>query len=243
MKMKIIKALILFCGICFSFEIYLSPRYTQWEEFDTDGRKLLEEKGWILALGIRKEGKLFRGGAELYGGTLKYDGQTQAGTPVQTDSVYSGFSLYGGVGWYFGNSVLFSPKVLYTLEGWVRDIKSTATALGYREIWSYHTLDFEGEVVHKMKIMEMSMFATLRLMLGDAVMKADLEGVPTLYPKRGPAYKLGCRFRKNRYGVEIAHSYVKFNRSDPQPTFIPGVYVLQPESVRRTMSLTFFLRF
>jgi len=235
--------LALFTAVSFGFEIYLSPRYTVWEEFDSAGGKLLEERGWLLGVGAFKEGELLRGGVEIYGGTLSYDGQTQAGTPVETDTVYSGLSLYGGVGWELGERFILKPQILYRLEGWVRDIRSTPTAVGYREFWSYHTLDLRGEISHSHGELRGYMFGTLRVMLGDAVMRTDLEGVPTLYPKRGPAYELGCGVERGRLRFEISHSFVRFNRSDAVPTATPGVYVLQPESVRRTLSFTLALEF
>jgi len=177
-----------------ALEVYLTPRYTVWEEFDADGSRLLR-------------------------------------------------GLSGGVGWVLGDRILFKPSVLYTLEAWVRDLKSTPTAVGYREFWSYHTLDLKGVVSHSRGDLEGYMFGTLRLMLGDAVMRTNLEGVPTIYPRRGPAFSAGCGMRRGRFRVEVAHSYVKFNRSDPVPTSSPGVFALQPESVRRILSLTLALSF
>ncbi len=224
-------------------EVYISPRYTVWEEFRDSGARLLTEKGWLLAVGVLGEGELLLGGVEIYGGTLDYDGQTQAGDPVKTDTGYSGFTLYGGVGWEMGERLTLRPRILYRLEGWVRDIRSTATAVGYREFWSYHTLDLRGEISHLHGEMRGYMFGTLRVMLGDAVMRTDLEGVPTLYPRRGPAYQLGCGVEKGRLRFEISHSFLKFNRSDPEPTAFQGIYVLQPESVRRVLSFTVALKF
>jgi len=232
-----------FTALSFAFEVYVAPRYMVWEEYDAGGDRLLREEGWLIALGVAGEGRLLRGSAEVYGGRLAYDGQTQGGTPVQTDTVYSGFRLQGGVGWDLGEEIVFSPRLLYTLEGWVRDIRSTSYALGYREYWSYNTLDLAGMISHARGNMRGYMFGTLRLMLGDAVMRTDLAGVPTIYPRRGPAFDLGCGVRIGRLRLEISHSYVKFNRSDPVPTASPGVFALQPESVRRTLSFTLALRF
>ncbi len=241
--MRYLILLMSFTTLSFALEAYVAPRYMVWEEYDAGGGRLLREEGWLVAFGVLGEGRLLRGGAEVYGGRINYDGQTQGGTPVRTDTVYSGFRLQGGVGWNLGEGVVFSPRLLYTLEGWVRDIRSTSYAIGYREFWSYHTLDLKGVISHVHGRVRGYMFGTLRLMLGGAVMRTDLEGVPTLYPKRGPAFDLGCGVRVGRFRFEISHSYVRFNRSDPVPTSSPGVFALQPESVRRTLSLTFALRF
>jgi len=137
-------AKIMGAALSFAFEVYVAPRYMVWEEYDAGGDRLLREEGWLIALGVAGEGRLLRGSAEVYGGRLAYDGQTQGGTPVQTDTVYSGFRLQGGVGWDLGEEIVFSPRLLYTLEGWVRDIRSTSYALGYREYWSYNTGSCSG---------------------------------------------------------------------------------------------------
>ncbi|MDQ7082042.1 MAG: hypothetical protein Q9N34_02915 [Aquificota bacterium] len=62
-------------------------------------------EGFLLSGGIRFTGDMFKGGVEVYGGTINYDGQTQAGEPVKTDTEYRGVSLRAGLRREIGETV------------------------------------------------------------------------------------------------------------------------------------------
>ncbi len=220
-------------GLAFSIEVYVTPRYFLWEEFNSSGDKLLDESGFLLALGMRGDLSFLTGGLEIYGGTVNYDGQTQAGDPVQTDTGYLGLSAAAGLWFERGEYVRLRGEVLYSSELWVRDIRSTQNALGYKETWFYDSVDLGLRIASG----GFYTFGRYRYMVGNAYMQASLAGVPELRPKRGPAYELGVGVKGQDYGVELSYSYTKFNRSDPKP--YGSGYVLQPESVRRTVSLRF----
>ncbi|RLJ71104.1 hypothetical protein BCF55_1396 [Hydrogenivirga caldilitoris] len=227
---KIAASLLLF-KFAFSLEVYLYPQYFLWKEFSPAGGKLLEESGFLLGLGLRGDVGYFTGKAELYGGTVDYDGQTQVGDPVQTDTNYIGTSLAGGMWFETGKVIRFRGEALYHFDLWVRDIESTSEAVGYSERWFFDSLDLGLKVSSG----ELYAFGTYRLMLRDARMQASLEGIPELRPKMGPAYELGVGMKGASYGVELVYSYVKFKRSEPEP--YGSGYVLQPESEKQTLSL------
>lgn len=234
--MRILLGLFATMTLCFSIEIYLSPRYMIWEEFE-NGEKLLEEEGPIFAAGIRGEISFLKAGLDIYGGSVEYDGQTQGGDPVKTDSRYTGSSFYFGVFKSFGDRPAVELDLLYRAELWLRDIRSTSKAIGYKELWFYDLIapgvKLEWDPVYA--------FARYGFMFRNARMQANIAGVPELRPKRGPSYDLGLGFRRNPFGMELSFSYIKFRRSNPKP--FDGGYVLQPESVRRIVSLTLFYSF
>ncbi|MDQ7082041.1 MAG: hypothetical protein Q9N34_02910 [Aquificota bacterium] len=80
-----------------------------------------------------------------------------------------------------------------------------------------------------------------RLFLRDAYMQASIEGIPQLRPRKGPAYELGIGLRRGKLGTELTYSYVKFKRSQPKP--YGNLFVLQPESIRETLSWKILLYF
>ncbi|HIC97268.1 MAG TPA: hypothetical protein EYP11_02575 [Aquificaceae bacterium] len=226
--------LILFILPCISLgvELYLSPRYVTWEEFYR-GERLLKEKGWVVGVGLRHEAKPLVVGGELYAGTLDYDGRTQTGVPVETDTDYRGLSLYVGVARDFARWL--EGALLYSLEAWERDINSTSLATGYVERWFYHTLDLRLKLSAGVGDHRAYLFGAYRFMIEDARMQADIAGMPLLRPKRGPAYEVGAGLSANKLVVEALFSYIRFNESEEEP-FGSGV-VLQPESVRKSYTV------
>ncbi|MBC5782937.1 hypothetical protein H8N03_08265 [Ramlibacter sp. USB13] len=102
-----------------------------------DGRRLVEESGPMLRLALDGALKLQGGGAlqagaGLAGGTLDYEGRTQAGAPLATDSRHRDLALsFGWRPWApasWGEAWLVLRAVQQR-----RDIASTATVTGLRE--------------------------------------------------------------------------------------------------------------
>ncbi len=218
---------LLFSVSAFGIEIYLSPKYMTWEEFVPSKGRLLKESGFILGVGLIHEKNLFAGGVEIYGGVLNYDGQTQAGTPVETDTRYLGGNAHIGIWKEWGEKVKLKGNLSYRVESWIRDIRSTSQAEGYSEVWFFDALDVGLKISKGMYYA----FSTYRFMFRDARMKASIEGVPVLRPKKGPAYEIGAGIKLSSFSVELTYQYTKFRLSDPKP-FRNG-YVLQPVSVRK----------
>ena len=127
--------------------LYLKVESFTWTENSESGTKLLEETGPLYALGSSARwdiNKLVTLGirAEQFVGTVDYDGQTQDGEPVETDTGYLGFLLEGDMGYKFavrekGCFELFAGP---GYKWWERNLKSTGDAIGYIENWwSFYT--------------------------------------------------------------------------------------------------------
>ncbi|MBI4848624.1 MAG: outer membrane beta-barrel protein [Nitrospirae bacterium] len=124
------------------YDVYLKGESFTWKEFDNGGDQLLKESGPIYGVGglakldIKSLTLKIRG--ELFGGRIDYDGQTQEGTPVQTDVDYLGVKIEGNIGYKFNLTERFSvePFAGPGYRYWERDIKSTSLATGYLEKWS-----------------------------------------------------------------------------------------------------------
>ncbi len=111
-----------------------------WEEFDTDGSKLLDESGvrymlsGFLGNTLRtKKNFIYHADAKIYFGSVDYDGQTQDRVPVTSDSNYTGFMVEGEVGYRAGNA---NGNFAWDIVGrggfdsWVRQIDNSTDVTG-----------------------------------------------------------------------------------------------------------------
>ncbi len=229
----VLALLTLWMGISFPVELYFSPKFMVWEEF-YGGSKLLREEGLLGGLGVRWERKNFTAGGEFYGGTLAYDGQTQAGDPVKTRVNYSGLYLY--IGPYFYLSKFLDLEFFYRVEAWRRDIESTPQALGYAENWLYYSLDAKLTLWFS----DLHLYYLHRFVLG-ASMQASLIGFPPLEPKRDTAFEVGGGIGRGKLSLRFFYSYLKFAQSDPKQ--VGSFYVLQPTSVRQLYGVSLGIKF
>jgi hypothetical protein len=134
----------------------ISPQYFQWEE-SIGGKRLLREQGWLVGAGAQvrvdllktEAGSLMlKGKAELFGGVVDYDGQTQPPNPfpVKTDVTYIGARGETDLGWRFPvQKVSIEPFAGIGYRWWLRDLHDS-TAFdpvqgrnvpvgGYTEYW------------------------------------------------------------------------------------------------------------
>lgn len=124
------------------YSIYGEVQNFVWKEYKDDGSKLLEESGPIY--GIVATGKFrpyrnltLKTKGEVFAGSIDYDGQTQGGTPVSTDTNYVGFKVEQDVGWKFlaAEKTTIEPFAGVGYRLWYRDLESTSSAIGYTEKW------------------------------------------------------------------------------------------------------------
>ena len=127
--------------------IYMAVDSYTWKEFTDDGSLFLKESGPLVGVGITYQHE-FPGHvtltptAEIFGGTVDYDGQTWGGTAMTTNVDYFGLKLEGDVGRKFRNAERFfiEPFFGLGLRTWIRDINDGTTVTGmvtagYREGW------------------------------------------------------------------------------------------------------------
>jgi hypothetical protein len=134
----------------------ISPQYFQWEE-SIGGKRLLREQGWLVGAGalVRVDllktdagSLMLKGKAELFGGVVGYDGQTQPPNPfpVKTDVTYLGARGETDLGWSFPvQKVSIEPFAGIGYRWWLRDLHditafdpgqgSNVSVGGYTEYW------------------------------------------------------------------------------------------------------------
>lgn len=139
-------------------EVYGLMESFTWREFD-GGVQILKESGPRFGVGFAYAHEFpnhmtVKPRIELNGGSVDYDGQTQAGVPASTTTNYFGFKfeldLGGKVRMWPG--AVFEPFGGFGFRSWFRDIEDTVAAdgtpaTGYTEDWTtfYGRLGFRGE--------------------------------------------------------------------------------------------------
>jgi hypothetical protein len=126
---------------------YFSVQHYTWEEFN-NGRRLLKESGELVAAGVlvgasTDSSVTLRAKAELFGGVVDYDGETQAPNPipVQTDVNYFGVRNEFDLGYRAASGPLrIEPFAGLGYRWWLRDLEDSTAATGqpvsgYTEDW------------------------------------------------------------------------------------------------------------
>lgn len=117
-----------------------------------NGERLVREHGTLYGLtgGVRTGCKAMRLEAELswFGNDVRYDGQTQDGAPVRTQTDEHILDGLGRIGWLFRRQERLQYQLFAGLgyRYWDRDIRSTPAAAGLTEIytWWYALLGARG---------------------------------------------------------------------------------------------------
>jgi hypothetical protein len=226
-----------------------------WQEYNTDGTKLLSESGNLIGLSLAHidvyEG--WRGyGVELggYGGTVDYDGQTMGGTAVQSESEYFGLYVTGDV---LGRVMLSKKSWINGFLGlgikwWQRDIKSVDdVSLGYEEEWMniYGRVGLGAACLLGKGIgafikggWKIPVETTERIDLSEyGIVAVDLEPEQRISPFIETGLSWKALF------LSVCYDTLEFNRSDSESRLVyssPYIYEIefyQPESEAKTLSL------
>ena len=216
------------------WDVYLKVESFTWKEFNDNGTQLLKESGPIYGIGFSGKSDTakaltFKSKGEIFGGSIDYDGQTQAGDPVKTDTNYFGMKVEGDLGWKFmaAEKSSLEPFAGLGWRWWRRDIQSTDTAIGVEELWSsiYARLGIRGDLAFSDK---MKAFAEggVKLPIYNQN-KVDIYAV-TLEPGNEASIFAEAGLRWAMLKVSVFYEGMRFSKSDPVSG--SGVIVWQPES-------------
>jgi hypothetical protein len=119
-----------------------SPVFFDYREFDRNDRELNHERGLLpgVQAGLRALGdKLFaRVDLSLQRGVVHYDGETQGGTPVETDTETRLISASAEPGfWLDPERQRWGPFLRLGLKRWDRDIQGTGNVQGIYEVYRW----------------------------------------------------------------------------------------------------------
>jgi hypothetical protein len=218
-------------------DLYVKVESFTWKEFD-GGEELLEETGPIFGLGFSNRSTIgnwfvFSEKIELFMGTVDYDGQTQSGTPVTTDTEYLGCLLEINFGGKIVSSEKFSLEPFAGLgyRWWTRDLQDTSTAYGYEEEWSsFYTrlgLHAESQVSNRFKLFAQAGIKYPLVNRNEAKLSRFGIRDVTLEPENELSYFADAGFKTGHFMLSIYYEGMRFDESDPDDTY--GAFI-QPES-------------
>jgi hypothetical protein len=228
-------------------DIYLKTEFFTWKEYNDSGSQLLKESGPISAIGssVRSDiarSLVLKGKGELFGGTVNYDGQTQSGTPVETDTNYAGLEVEGNLGWKFmvTEKSSLEPFAGLGYRWWQRDLQDTVSASGYKETWwsFYARLGIHGDHTFSEQVKAFAE-AGLKIPLKNKN-KVDLSGIGlstvTVEPGNKASVFAEAGLKWTRFKTSLFYEGMRFSKSDP--VTVSNVRVWQPESKADTFGIS-----
>jgi hypothetical protein len=229
--------------------VYLKAENFTWKEFEGDAR-ILEESGPRFGLGIfrryERNGLTFRPMAEAYGGNVDYDGQTQGGTPVATETNYvggkAGFDAGGVIP--LGPASYLEPFLGFLGDYWERDIESSGGGIGYRERWTSVSVrgGLRGETGSETAGVRIFAEAAVAWPFSNAN-RADFPviGKVKVEPKGEPGFSAEAGMKAGPVRIALFYEYVSFAKSDETVVPLGGgaaLSVWQPDSEYSVYGLT-----
>ncbi len=235
------------------FSLNYSPYYFKWTE-----KGGVNEKGWLHSLETKANVKIntiawfpyFEPKFKIYGGEVKYDGETWSGTELKTRTNYNGWNVELDAGYKLNFSGNFKVSFYAGLgyEYWKRSLQNTEIALGYDEKWNqkYIKLGIKPEN----KIGKLSLYADLYIKypweVKNEVSLFDVEVKPEEKINYGveAGGKMHGLFNKNiNLFASGFYEREKFGKSDLKYSPVVDVYLYQPDSKRKTYGLKVGLEF
>jgi len=219
--------------------IYAKVESFTWKEYGDNGSQLLKESGPIYAVGGSVSpdtvGSLvLRAKGELFIGTVDYDGQTQSGRPVETDTDYTGLKAEGDLGWRITETddCSLEPFVGLGYRRWQRDIQDTVGAIGYEETWRslYSRLGIRGEYTGSGQLTAFAEAGVKMPLSTENKVDLSVMGLPTvtLRPGNEASAFAETGLKWIRFKASLFYEGMRFSKS--HPVIVSNVRVWQPES-------------
>jgi hypothetical protein len=117
--------------------IGLGVRGAAHTEYDTGGRRLVRETGWLPGVTLDAAYKAgdftWIGGADWYRGGIGYRGQTQSGIAADSTTSTGLAALRAGAAYAVGRD--YSILAAFEVERWQRDIRGSGSSAGLQETY------------------------------------------------------------------------------------------------------------
>ena len=220
---------------------YFGPRYFSWKE-RSGGKTLLKEHGPLFCAGVRlgsvtSSSVAVRARAEVFGGEVSYEGQTQApeSVPVDTHVSYYGAKGELDLGYRLDTGpARLEPFAGVGYQGWFRDLQdSTASdgtsVYGYTEGWQvgYARIGARADAPLGRVRGSAEAGAKYPFYVGNTIDFSG-SGKTTFHPKgRMSGFaELGAGY--GNFRAALVFDALRFARSDLKP--VNGTYYFQPDS-------------
>ena len=226
--------------------LVISPgvMYFDYEERDENGSFLDGETGPVLGVRAAVEWRLESNitgvvFGSIYSGTVDYDGHTQSGTPVQTDTDANYFTL----GVAAKTPIQFSDfktniNVGYAFKRWERDIQPIGVVSGLYEVYQWEEISLGADVLlvgpdSRQWNLYAGVFQTREpnIVIN---LEADGDGKPKLFMgtdtgMQFSAQWMGATKKTRDTGVKLTYKTWKFGRSNSQ-SISGGREITEPKS-------------
>jgi len=231
-------------GWTMDFRISAGSESFLWEEYDSDGSKLLEESGLRHFIGFDADSWLDSHwqsdfGGRVYSGTVDYDGQTQSGAPVTTDTDYDGHQFEAGFSYFpdnqnplVANKGRSGIRMAVGVDSWRRNLQGSGGYVeNYTTTYGRVAAHYGGGGFWSFNLGAKYPFATSETVgLKDLGYASDV----TLHPRgRFSLYAdFALQFSRS-WGMQVYYDSYRFAKSDPEPVYSPSdgttYNVWQPE--------------
>lgn len=218
--------------------------WLDWREYDFAGTQLLSETGPRYYVEFTKEDDygdvIYAAVYRPYLGTVLYNGQTMAGTPVVTDTNHVGLLYTQSIIRPFASTQRLIWSIGFEVDSWFRTIQGTG---GYTE---WYTIMSARTGIHY-KLGGTRLTAGLKIPFFTVEMVfLSVFGNPMLEPKGKPSLYLGATTRiAEHMELELYYDTHRFNASDPMTIFSGGIpigSVHQPGGLQSTIGLSLRLQ-
>ena len=237
--------------------IHLGLESFTWKERDANDDQLLKETGPRLSAAItvdnlmrRGEGGLFALELRGYYGEVDYEGETQGGVAIQSETEYAGAALEGRIGYRFPldwSPLAIDPMAGLGAELWDRDIKDAGyydtqqnewkTSSGYKEtyqiIYAKAGLGL-AETKNTTWMGRLEVGAKYPLFTNEEVSILSEDLNPGRKHSLYAQYEAFRQGKKSEIGLTLYYESYRFGKS---PQVEPGF--LQPESDMDVIGLRF----
>ncbi len=230
-----------------------------YEEFDESGNSFNTEKGIIPGtfIYISSSGKSSRltnsVGVELYGGQVNYDGQTQSGIPLTTDTNETIYRLFYKLDWSPENYGV-STYGKATWQQWGRDILSNRLTSGLfeRYQWWAFELGFSLPLHKDNKNTWLFEFGITRTSNGTIQIDLDRQGFgrPKLDLGNGSGFTAALHYQftmsaQSEIGFELRHQRWTFGRSNTKRISNGSILldITEPRSISQHSSASITYRY
>jgi len=226
----------------------VAARYASHTEYDSAGRRLVRESGWLPGLAL--DTAWTTGNASWFVGVnwhradIGYHGQTQGGVAAESSTATTLATLRVGGAYLLAREVSITAALEADL--WRRDIRATGTAAGLQE--RYRS---ERVVLGASKTWQPAAGAVatdLALVLSTPErMRVGFSGLldtATLHTRSAPGLRIGASLHPAfapTLELRGAYDWIRVRRSGDTPVTRDGQFagtVAQPEHVRQGLSLT-----
>ena len=236
-----------------NFSVSYSPYYYKWEEKNGP-----TEKGWIHGLRTEAGVKINKivympyimPSFTIYGGDVKYDGETWSGIKVKTRTNFNGWNAELNLGYKICSGKNFNTMIYAGAgkEVWKRSIDSTTEGTGYTEKWSqkYIKAGIKPEYVYGNYYVYGNLYLKYPWDVENKVGLFDVKVKPD--EKVNYGFELGGGIKgiiagKADLFASAFYEREKFGKSSPEYSEIVDSYLYQPESKRKTYGFRIGIKF